>query len=52
MDVSYLARIARIGQGDLTGGAAETPVSRTSLGRKPHLLTPLDHTGVDRDNSL
>jgi hypothetical protein len=24
----------------------------SSLSREPHLLTPLDHTGADRDNSL
>jgi hypothetical protein len=52
LDVSRLARIARIGQGDLPGGAAETHVSRTSLARKPHLLTLLDHTGASLKRSV
>jgi hypothetical protein len=52
MDVRRLSRIVRIGQGDHPGGAAETHVSRIPLAREPYLLTPLDHTGADRDNSL
>jgi hypothetical protein len=52
MDVRRLSRIVRIGQGDQLGGAAETCFSRTPFGREPHLLTPLIHTGADRDNSL
>jgi hypothetical protein len=52
MDVRRLTQTVRIGQGNPPGGAAETHVSPTSLSGKPYLLTPLDHTGADRDNSL
>jgi hypothetical protein len=34
MNVSRLARIARIGQGDQPGGAAETHVSWTPVGER------------------
>ena len=52
MNVSRLAQTVRIGQGDQPGGAAETHVSRTSLARKPHLLTLLDHTGASLKRSV